>query len=227
MKNKTCSLCHRTFAEHSLFPIDLLKPGIQELIAQHHVFSSKSFICPEDLTEFYKKWRKQQILESAHICNLSEIGLKSFDESLLNAKSFDELEDGRLTMGERLSDHLTSFGGSWAFILSFFIFLFLWMAWNSYLWITDAFDPYPYILLNLVLSCLAAIQAPVILMSQKRQEARDRLRAELDYHINLQAGLEIRDISAKVDHIGKTLWEHLLEIEKTLEKRSDKKTLEK
>ena len=104
-------------------------------------------------------------------------------------------------------------GSSWGFIIGFIIFIVLWMGINTYILIIKPFDPYPYILLNLVLSTLAAIQAPVIIMSQRRQEARDRLRGENDYRINLKAELEIRQLHEKVDHILLSQWKRLVEIQ--------------
>jgi len=117
------------------------------------------------------------------------------------------------TLGERLSDHLASFGGSWTFIIFFFVVLVAWMAFNVVLVEQERFDPYPFILLNLVLSCLAALQAPIIMMSQKRQEAKDRLRSENDYRVNLKAELEIRHLHEKIDHILTGQWERLAEIQ--------------
>jgi uncharacterized membrane protein len=124
----------------------------------------------------------------------------------------DEYEDIR-SFGERLSDHLASFGGSWAFLIIFFAILMAWMAFNAIMAGKEQFDPYPFILLNLVLSCLAAIQAPIIMMSQKRQEAKDRLRGENDYRVNLKAELEIRHLHEKIDHILTRQWERLAEIQ--------------
>ncbi|MFL6596135.1 MAG: DUF1003 domain-containing protein, partial [Chthoniobacterales bacterium] len=107
----------------------------------------------------------------------------------------------KLTFGERLSDHIATFGGSWRFIISFGAVLLLWIAANAFVFMNKGFDPYPFILLNLILSCLAAIQAPIIMMSQNRSEARDRLRAENDYKVNLKAELEIRHLHEKIDHL--------------------------
>ena len=128
-------------------------------------------------------------------------------------RDVDAAFDERRTFGQRVSDHIATFGGSWTFILSFFAFLVVWMAINVAIGLTQAFDPYPFILLNLVLSCLAAIQAPIIIMSQKRQEARDRLRAENDYRVNLKAELEIRHLHEKIDHLLTKQWERLAEIQ--------------
>lgn len=121
-------------------------------------------------------------------------------------------DHSKLTLGQKMADLITKWAGSWHFILGFMAFLILWMALNVYLALT-AFDPYPFILLNLVLSCLAAIQAPIILMSQNRQEAKDRLRAEHDYQVNLKAELEIRYLHEKLDHLLMNQWQRLLEIQ--------------
>ena len=121
--------------------------------------------------------------------------------------------DASLTFGELLSDRIAEFGGSWGFLLVFGAVMALWIGINSLTLLSRPFDPYPYILLNLLLSCLAAIQAPVIMMSQNRQEARDRLRAEHDYQINLKAELEIRNLHEKMDHLVHRQWEKLMEIQ--------------
>ena len=115
----------------------------------------------------------------------------------------------KLTFGQRTADSLSKWAGSWYFIIGFFIFLSLWMYLNSIIWINylsgDPFDPYPFILLNLVLSCLAAIQAPVILMSQNRTTERDRLRVEYDYDVNRLAEKEIRQLKTQLDRIERKL----------------------
>jgi uncharacterized membrane protein len=104
-----------------------------------------------------------------------------------------------LTKGQSLSDKIARFGGSWMFIITFFIILVLWIAVNSFLPNSDTLDPYPFILMNLILSCIAALQAPIIMMSQNRQEEKDRQRAQNDYLINLKAELEIRSLHQKMD----------------------------
>jgi uncharacterized membrane protein len=114
-----------------------------------------------------------------------------------------ESDDLAPRWADRLSDRIARFGGSWGFLISFGLFLLVWIMLNSLL--HKPFDPFPFILLNLALSCLAAIQAPVILMSQNRQEARDRLRGINDYQVNLKAELEIRQLHLKLDQL---LWHH-------------------
>jgi uncharacterized membrane protein len=112
-----------------------------------------------------------------------------------------DLEGAPPTFGERLSDKIAEFGGSWTFIIIFFAILILWMALNVFLLRDKGFDPYPFILLNLVLSCIASIQAPVIMMSQNRQSIKDRQRSEYDFKVNLKAETEVRLLHEKMDHM--------------------------
>jgi uncharacterized membrane protein len=118
------------------------------------------------------------------------------------------LESGqKSTFGERVADKIAEFGGSWTFIISFGLFIMVWISANVWLLLNKGFDPYPFILLNLILSCLAALQAPVIMMSQNRQEQKDRERAKNDYEINLRAELEIRLLHEKLDFVIQQLTE--------------------
>jgi uncharacterized membrane protein len=119
--------------------------------------------------------------------------------------------DAELTFGERLADRIATFGGSWGFICIFMAVLLGWIAFN--LERPASFDPYPFILLNLVLSCLAALQAPVIMMSQNRMAAKDRLDARHDYEVNLKAELEITQLHAKLDDLQQRAWAHLIEMQ--------------
>ena len=134
------------------------------------------------------------------------------NNAILSENIQDELETD-LTLGQRLADQVAAFGGSWAFIVTFFSFMLLWIMLNTWFLATKPFDPYPFILLNLILSCLAAIQAPIIMMSQNRQEQKDRLRGEHDYKINLKAELEIKLLSEKMDHLLLHQSRKLLEIQ--------------
>lgn len=134
------------------------------------------------------------------------------NNSILSENIQDEIE-GDLTTGEKLADKVASFGGSWAFIIVFFSFIMIWIFINILFISTKPFDPYPFILLNLILSCLAAIQAPIIMMSQNRQEQKDRIRGEHDYKINLKAELEIKLLSEKIDHLLVNQNKKLLEIQ--------------
>ena len=121
--------------------------------------------------------------------------------------------EARLTLGERVADDLAHFVGSWPFILVFLALCALWVVLNAVLLVARAWDPYPFILLNLFLSLLAGLQAPVIMMSQNRQEARDRLRSEADYEVNLKAELEIEELHTKLNELRERQWQELLAIQ--------------
>ncbi|WP_417545569.1 DUF1003 domain-containing protein [Marinobacter sp.] len=131
---------------------------------------------------------------------------------LVSRNPLDEIER-KYTFGERTADKVAKFGGSWTFILSFSVVLIAWITLNVVGLSAKPFDPYPFILLNLVLSCLAAMQAPVIMMSQGRQATKDRLRAENDYRVNLKAELEIRQLHEKIDHQLAHQWQKLVELQ--------------
>lgn len=133
------------------------------------------------------------------------------NHELVTAEPFDDSKP--TTFGDRISDHLAEIGGSWSFILAFGLILAVWVTLNSMTLFFKPFDPYPYIFLNLMLSCVAAFQAPVIMMSQNRQENKDRQRAEADYKTNLKAELEIRHLHIKLDQLITHQWQHLLEIQ--------------
>lgn len=123
-------------------------------------------------------------------------------------------EQERLTFGQRVADKVATFGGSWPFIILFGVIMLVWVALNSTALLSRHFDPYPYILLNLFLSMVAAIQAPVIMMSQNRQVAKDRLKSDLDYEVNLKAEMEVAHLHRKIDHIYERLEEHWAKLER-------------
>jgi uncharacterized membrane protein len=120
---------------------------------------------------------------------------------------------GKRTFGEIVADRVAAFGGSWTFIILFFVILFLWVILNTVILVTKPFDGYPFIFLNLVLSMLAAVQAPIIMMSQNRQSAKDRMDAEHDYEVNLRAELEIIGLHHKIDDLREQKWIDLIEIQ--------------
>jgi uncharacterized membrane protein len=145
--------------------------------------------------------RKSEV--SLSVMTLLARRLRQSDEVLLRraSRNVNEEMEQRYGFGDRLADRMAQFGGSWSFIIAFAIVLAAWMLLNSVEALFRPFDPYPFIFLNLVLSCLAAIQAPIIMMSQNRQSLKDRLHAELDYRVNLKAELQIQGLHAKLDEI--------------------------
>lgn len=152
-----------------------------------------------------KEMGELSTLENEVIDSISNHSVLSDDENL----------EEKFTLGQKIADKVASFGGSWTFILSFGGFIFVWICINAFILVTKAFDPYPFILLNLILSCLASLQAPVIMMSQNRQEEKDRRRAKQDYMINLKSELEIRILHEKIDHLMMHQQQELLELQKT------------
>ncbi len=192
-----------------------VRPAVSELIRRETgSWDENGWICLDDL-QLYQHRYIQLLLETekGELSRLDHDVLKAMKEQELLSKNPDIDFDAELTFGQRLADRIATFGGSWYFIIIFGLFLFLWMGLNSWLLVARPFDPYPFILLNLVLSSLAAIQAPLIMMSQNRQEARDRARAIHDYQVNLKAELEIRQLHQKIDHLLSRQWERLVEIQ--------------
>jgi uncharacterized membrane protein len=169
--------------------------------------------------------------ERGELTKLDKAVAASLARSELIASNTDDEFEGKRTFGEKLSDNLAKFGGSWMFLICFGAVLAIWIAYNAARGENNAFDPFPFILLNLILSCLAAIQAPVIMMSQRRQETKDRLRARNDYQINLKAELEIRHLHEKVDHLLNSQWQRLAKLQELqiemLEEIRDGKTVGK
>jgi uncharacterized membrane protein len=134
-------------------------------------------------------------------------------ESLILAENLDEEFQRNTTFGQRAADATARVGGSWGFVVGFGLVLLVWIGINTWLLANRAFVPYPYILLNLCLSCLAALQAPIIMMAQNRQAARDRAQADQDFRINLQAEISILNLHEKVDHLLLAQWERLIELQ--------------
>ncbi|MCR9063988.1 MAG: DUF1003 domain-containing protein [Cytophagales bacterium] len=137
--------------------------------------------------------------ENEQLKKLQQIVKDSIDEEKLLINNLLNQPEDILSRGQKISDKVARFGGSWNFIILFGIILFIWIAFNSLAPLKDGFDPYPFILMNLILSCIAALQAPIIMMSQNRQEEKDRKRSENDYLINLKAELEVRSLHHKID----------------------------
>lgn len=129
------------------------------------------------------------------------------------SRNINELHEEQLTFGQKVADGLADVAGSWSFIITFLALIVVWVLVNSFLLMAHPWDPYPFILLNLVLSLLAGLQAPVIMMSQNRQEARDRIRAEHDYEVNLKAEMEIEQLHAKLDLLREKQWNELVELQ--------------
>ena len=210
-----CAVSGRELSWRDATRLSLVRPSLAERIrADHPDLAPDAFVGRDVLGEYRSRYVEEMLVKERG--ELSDVerqvvdGLKGHEIATSDIE--EEIEERR-TFGDRLADHVATFGGSWTFITAFGIMLATWMAFNSTVPEPGRFDPYPYILLNLVLSCLAAIQAPIIMMSQRRQEAKDRLRSENDYRVNLKAELEIRHLHEKVDHLLTRQWERLTELQ--------------
>src|SRR5438874_4541033 len=210
-----CVICGETKSVRNGTIGEVVRPSLSEFIRKKAPqWDGKSFICFDDLGKFRRDYVKEVLQdEIGELSALDDEVIESLREHEILASNIAEQFETKLTFGERLSDRIASFGGSWKFIISFGVVIVFWIAINVVLLATRAFDPFPFILLNLILSCLAALQAPVIMMSQNRVEARDRLRAENDYKVNLKAELEIRHLHEKIDHLLRRQYNRLFEIQ--------------
>ncbi|WP_439882886.1 DUF1003 domain-containing protein [Pontibacter sp. MBLB2868] len=210
-----CYITKKHLPYNLLVPVSSIRTSILDLIkADYPDLEEKHYVSLEVLNRYRNKYLEQLLVhELGELSSLEEEVIQSISKQELLSSNVEEEITENLTFGQRLSDKIAEFGGSWTFILFFFSFILLWMMVNVYLIAGKPFDPYPFILLNLILSCLAAIQAPIIMMSQNRKEAKDRKRSEYDYQVNLKAELEIRLLHEKLNHIISHQNQRLIEIQ--------------
>jgi uncharacterized membrane protein len=212
---RTCALCGRGLAPGEAVVAEAVGEPVARFIRQDHPeWQGTGYLCRTDLARYRTRFVHSLLeAERGEVTDLEREVLKSLREHDLLATDVEQTFEQERTRGERWADGLAAFGGSWAFLIAFGGFAGLWIITNSIALLRRPFDPYPFILLNLMLSCLAAIQAPIIMMSQNRQEARDRLRSQHDYQVNLKAELEIRHLHEKIDHLLSSQWERLVQIQ--------------
>jgi uncharacterized membrane protein len=178
-------------------------------------FSHESYLSRSELNSYRERYITEYLIqEIGELTELEKTVLASLTNNTTLADKLEGEDQQIITTGQKIADKVASFGGSWTFIISFGIFILIWISINVFWLVNKSFDPYPFILLNLILSCLAALQAPVIMMSQNRQEEKDRQRSKKDYMINLKSELEIRALQEKVDHFIIDQQQELLEIQK-------------
>jgi uncharacterized membrane protein len=225
----TCQLSKKEIPSGKAIRVDSIRDSLLGQIKKDNpAVDVNGFISIEELNKVRDK-AVRGMLESdkGELSKLDSEVLKSIEENdLLTLGAINDSNIGD-TFGMRLADKIAEFGGSWKFIIIFAAFIFLWIASNVWLLLNKGFDPYPFIFLNLILSCIAAMQAPVIMMSQNRMEVKDRKRAESDYKVNLKAELEIRHLHEKMDHLILKQMQHLNDIQQIqidlLEEISQKK----
>lgn len=213
--SSTCGVCHETKASRACIPVGQVTPSVAAVLdAERPDWRATGWICRKDARAYRRKALEAMLRrERGELTELDRSVVESVSGNEILAENVEQSYEENLTFPERLADRMANFAGSWTFILGFIAILILWMAVNAAPLLFKAFDPYPFILLNLVLSCIAALQAPLIMMSQSRQEAKDRLRSENDYRVNLKAELEIRHLHEIIEHHLTSQWERLSELQ--------------
>ncbi len=204
MKTFVSSISKKEFPENEKVLGKSIRKSILDLIKMDYPdFDVKCYVSISELNQYRQKYIASYLVsEVGELDALEKDVLETINnQETLSTKINTESEISNFTFGQRLADTIAAFGGSWKFIIIFGLFIGVWITSNILFLVNKGFDPYPFILLNLILSCLAALQAPVIMMSQNRQEEKDRERSKQDYMVNLKSELEIRMLHEKIDHL--------------------------
>ncbi|MFI5390257.1 MAG: DUF1003 domain-containing protein [Bacteriovoracales bacterium] len=214
-KKITCAICKNYKNFNEIMSGTMLSQNTSDFITtQNPEWTDESFICHSCLNNL-RALQVEQLIEEekGKLSRLEKQVFKSMREQEILSENYLEEYEEQLTFGQRVADRIAQIGGSWPFIISFLTFLVIWIGLNTSFLTKKPFDPFPYILLNLMLSCLAALQAPIIMMSQGRQSVKDRLKAEMDYQVNLKAELQTRGLNRKMDQFMTQQWQRLIEIQ--------------
>lgn len=216
MKTFRSDLSNKEFPISDKVSARTIRHSILAIIQKDNpLFSHDGYLSLSELNEYREKYISEYLVkETGELTDLEETVLTSLKDNSTLTDKIEGDDQQVLTTGQKIADKVASFGGSWTFIISFGVLIFIWIVTNVFWLANKSFDPYPFILLNLILSCLAALQAPVIMMSQNRQEEKDRERAKKDYMINLKSEVEIRTLHEKIDHFITNQQQELLELQK-------------
>lgn len=215
MTKVICYISHESvdeiFAVKGLYMRDTIFSYIRE---NYPEFTPDDYISRKELDKIRRSYLLQLIAaENDDISLVEQQVVEAITGNKILSEDIEPIIDNQLSVGQRAADKIAEFGGSWKFIIAFFVVLIAWIAMNAWFLGRTPFDPYPFILLNLILSCLAAIQAPIIMMSQNRVEQKDRIRSENDYKVNLKAELEIKLLHEKIDHLTFIQSKRMLEVQ--------------
>jgi uncharacterized membrane protein len=217
MDNFYSDISHKEFPESEKVSGNSIRiPLLNYIKKENPDFDEDKYLSISELNYFRERYISDLMVnEVGELSELEKTVLSSLTSATTLTDKIDIDEKSFLTTGQKVADKVATFGGSWTFIISFLLFIFLWISLNV-IWLANkGYDPYPFILLNLILSCIAALQAPVIMMSQNRQEDKDRDRSRKDYMINLKSELEIRILHEKLDHLILHQQQDILEMQKT------------
>lgn len=214
-KTAICQIDHKEWPMDSLMPASSVRGNLANLIRlEHPNWDENGYISLHELSNYRDKYVRSMLSdEKGELSSIEMEVVNSLKNAGVLSRNINEEITEHLSFGQRIADKVAEFGGSWTFIITFFSMILVWILLNIIILASKSFDPYPFILLNLVLSCIAAVQAPVIMMSQNRQETKDRLRSLNDYQVNLKAELEIRQLHEKMDHLLIKQGQRMLEIQ--------------
>lgn len=214
-KTGICQIDHKEWPMDRLMPASSVRGNLANLIRlEHPNWDENGYISLHELSNYRDKYVRSMLSdEKGELSSIEMEVVNSLKNAGVLSRNINEEITEHLSFGQRIADKVAEFGGSWTFIITFFSMILVWILLNIIILASKSFDPYPFILLNLVLSCIAAVQAPVIMMSQNRQETKDRLRSLNDYQVNLKAELEIRQLHEKMDHLLIKQGQRMLEIQ--------------
>lgn len=215
MAKITCYISHQSVDESFAIKGIEMRDTIFSYIRENHPnFTLDDYISRKELDKIRRNYLLMLITaENNDISQVEQQVVEAITGNKIMSEDIEPIIDNQLSLGQRAADNIAEFGGSWKFIITFFVVLITWIAMNAWFLGKEPFDPYPFILLNLILSCLAAIQAPIIMMSQNRVEQKDRMRSENDYKVSLKAELEIKLLHEKIDHLTFIQSKRLLEVQ--------------
>ncbi len=216
MRTFISDISGKEFSTEELVKAKTIRKSILNFIeSEHNSFNENSKLSISELNYYREKYISEKLInEVGELNDLKKQVINSISKSELISNEVLKDEVKNDSFGNKIADKVADFGGSWTFILSFICFLLVWIGINAFVFLNKGFDPYPFILLNLILSCVAALQAPIIMMSQNRQETKDRERSKNDYMVNLKSELEIRILHEKIDHLIMHQQQELMEIQK-------------
>lgn len=214
MPKVTCYITHKSIDEsHAVKGLSIRDTLLSFIHENHPDFTVNDYISRSEFDRIRRTYLLHIVtLENDDLTQVQQQVLDAIANNKILSEDVEPIIENQLSIGQRAADRIAEFGGSWTFITLFFGVLVSWIIMNAWFLGKTPFDPYPFILLNLILSCLAAVQAPIIMMSQNRVEQKDRIRSENDYKINLKAELEIKLLHEKLDHLTFTQNRRIIEV---------------
>lgn len=215
-KTVICQICKKEKSIKDVTPGDIIRISMVSMIKKAYPdFDNNGFICKNDLNSIRAKYVEGLFdKESGELSDIEKQVVENIKDQEIITKSLHDQSNESSSKWDVVSDKIATFGGSWKFIVFLFAFLAAWMILNAVLYSSGkAWDSYPYVFLNFILACIASIQAPIIIMSQNKQEKRDRIRSDSEYQINLKSEIGIRNLNEKMDHMLFKQWEKNKEIQ--------------